>query len=98
RWNGGATAQNRAMVAVVGSDGKVVVQDERPVGGDGPDENGQPGELHRLTIPPRVPPGQYALTVRVTSGPARAPLPVTTGPGKGESTIVLRALTVERSP
>mgnify|MGYP000919707592 CR=1 FL=1 len=98
RWRGPGTAQDRALVAIMGADGRVVVQDERPVGGDGPDENGQPGDLHRLTLPARVPPGQYALTVRVTDARTRQALPVTAGPGQGESSIVLRSLTVERAP
>jgi hypothetical protein len=98
RWDRPATAQGRTLIQVVGQDGQIVVQDERPLGSDGPDEQGQPGELHRLTIPPRTPPGAYRLVVRVQDGRSRAAQPVTAGPGAGGEVVTLRNLVVSRAP
>jgi hypothetical protein len=98
RWDRPSTAQERALIQVVGPDGRIVVQDERPLGSDGPDEQGQPGELHRLTIPPRTPPGAYRLVVRVQDGRTRAALPVTGGPSAGGEVVAVRDLVVSRAP
>jgi hypothetical protein len=98
RWDRAASAQERAVVAVLAADGRTVVQDELPLGADGPDERGQPGELHRLTVPPRTPPGTYRLVARVLDGRGRAPLPVSAGPEVGQDLVPLRELSVERAP
>lgn len=98
RWDRPAGSQERVTLQVVATDGRVVVQDERPVGDDGPDEQGQPGELHRLTIPPRTPPGPYRLVARVQDGRTRAGLTVTDGPGIGGELVLVRELVVSRAP
>jgi hypothetical protein len=98
RWDRATSAQERAVVAILGSDGQVVAQDERPLGADGPDEKGQPGELHRLTVPPRTPPGTYRLAAWVLDGRSRTVLPATSAPRAGEESLLLRQLQVERAP
>jgi hypothetical protein len=98
RWDRAGSGPERVLVQMVASDGKIVVQDERPAGSDGPDEQGQPGELHRLTIPPRTPPGTYRLIVRVQDGRTRAALPVTAGPGAGGDIVAVRDLMVSHAP
>jgi hypothetical protein len=98
RWDRSTAANERAAVAIVGPDGRVVVQDERPVGDDGPDERGQPGEIHRLTIPRGTPPGGYQLVVRVVDPRARANLPAMIGDQPASESVVLRTLNVERGP
>jgi hypothetical protein len=98
RWDRPASNQERVLVQVLAPDGKVVVQDERPLGSDGPDDQGQPGEVHHLTIPPRTPPGAYRLVARIHDGRTRAALPVTAGPGSGGEIVPLRDLTVSRAP
>ncbi|MCC6179056.1 MAG: glycosyltransferase family 39 protein [Chloroflexi bacterium] len=95
RWDRPANQGERAAVAVVSRDGRVVVEDERPVGADGPNEYGQPGEIHRLTVPSGVAAGEYALTVRIVESGARTALTVTSGPHTGTDSVPLRALTVE---
>ncbi len=55
-----------AFVHVLGPDGQVVAQhDAAPVGGFTPTTRWRPGEIimdtHRLTLPPDLPPGRYAL-------------------------------------
>ena len=94
RWDRPAERGEHVNVALVGPDGQVLVQDARPVGADGPDENGQPGEVHRLTIPNRPPAGEYRLVVRVTEGRGRPTLPVTAGPSAGHEDVTLRAVQV----
>jgi hypothetical protein len=98
RWDKPSSNQERVSVQVLASDGKVVVQDERPLGSDGPDEQGQPGEIHHLTIPPRTAAGTYRLVARVQEGRTRAAVPVTAGPGAGGEIVPLRDLTVSRAP
>jgi hypothetical protein len=98
RWNRAPSAELRATVAIQAPDGRVVVQDERPVGADGPDERGQPGEIHRLTIPARTPRGEYRLAVRVVDPRARAPLPSTPSREPGQDWIVLRPVSVGTGP
>lgn len=98
RWDRPAASQERVLVQLLAQDGRIVVQDERPLGSDGPDDQGQPGELHRLTIPPRTPPGSYRLVVRVQDGRTRAALPVTAGPGSGKESVPVRELVVSRAP
>jgi hypothetical protein len=98
RWDHPTTAQERVMVQVLGTDGRVAIQDERPLGADGPDEHGQPGEMHRLTIPPRTPPGSYRLQIRVQDGRTRSGLPVTAGPGYGYEWLPIRDLVLSRAP
>ncbi len=94
RWDRPAERGEQANIALVGPDGGAFVQDERPVGADGPDENGQPGQLHRLTIPNRPRTGDYRLVVRVTEGRGRAALPVTSGPATGPDEVTLRSFQV----
>jgi hypothetical protein len=98
RWDRTAGNQERVAVQVLASDGKVVVQDDRPLGSDGPDAQGRPGEVHHLTVPPRTPPGTYRLIARVQDGRTRAAVPVTAGPGSGGEIVPLRDLTVGRAP
>ena len=98
RWDRGPEAGERAVVAIVGPDGRVAVQDERPVGGDGPDAQGRPGEIHTLMIPRATPPGEYRLAVRVVDPRTRASLPVSAGQQVGGDTVVLRTLSVGRAP
>jgi Dolichyl-phosphate-mannose-protein mannosyltransferase len=98
RWDRPAAADERVVVAIAGPDGRVVAQNERPVGSDGPDEQGRPGEIHTLTVPRGTPAGEYRLTVRVVDPRARVSLPVTSGPAAGQDTIVLRTLTIGRAP
>ena len=94
RWDSPANRGEQAGIALVGPDGSVLVQDERPAGADGPDENGQPGEIHRLTIPNRPPAGEYRLVARVTEGRGRPALPATSGPAAGAGEVTLRTIQV----
>jgi hypothetical protein len=98
RWDRPAGSEERVTLQVVGVDGRIVAQDERPAGADGPDEHGQPGELHRLTIPLRTPPGPYRLVARIQDGRTRAGLTVTDGPGVGGELVPVRELVVSRAP
>ena len=98
RWDRPVTADERVVVAITGPDGRVVAQNERPVGGEGPDEQGRPGEIHTLMVPRGAAPGEYQLTARVIDPRTRASLPVTAGPAAGQDTIVLRTLTIGRAP
>ena len=95
RWDRAPAAGERATVQLLAADGRVAVQDERPLGADGPDASGRPGETHRLTVPPRTPPGGYRLVVRVGDPRARANLPVTDGAGAGTDVAPLRTVVVE---
>lgn len=97
RWDRLAGHGERAVVAVLAPDGRVVVQDERPLGDDGPDEHGQPGETHRLTLPARTPPGTYWLAARAL-GRGGAALPVTAGGRLGDDWVILRDLQVGTGP
>jgi hypothetical protein len=97
RWDRPAAQQERVLVQVLGPDGRIVVQDDRPAGSDGPDAQGQPGEVHRLTIPPRTPPGTYRLVVRVQDGRTRAGLSVMAGAGAGSEVVPVRDLVVSRA-
>ncbi|MCC7372243.1 MAG: glycosyltransferase family 39 protein [Chloroflexi bacterium] len=98
RWDRPATAGERVVVGVVAADGRLLVQDERPLGADGPNAEGQPGELHRLTLPRQTAPGTYRLTLRVQDGRTRAAVPVTGGPQSGQESVLLREIVVERTP
>lgn len=98
RWNQVPSTESRVTVAIQAADGRSVVQDERPVGADGPDERGQPGEIHRLTIPARTPKGDYRLAVRVADPRARAPQPSTPSREPGQEWIVLRPVSVGTAP
>ena len=62
------------------------------------DEHGQPGEIHRLTIPARTPKGDYRLAVRVADPRARAPQPSTPSREPGQEWIVLRPVSVGVAP
>ena len=98
RWDRAPATALRVTLAVQAADGRTVVQDERAVGADGPDEHGQPGEIHRLTIPARTPPGTYRLAVRVIDPRARAPQPSTPSREPGQDWLPLRTLTVGAAP
>jgi hypothetical protein len=98
RWNQAPPSELRVTVAIQAPDGRAVVQDERPVGVDGPDELGQPGEIHRLTIPARTPKGEYRLAVRVLDPRARAPQPSTPSREPGQDWITLRPVTIGAAP
>jgi hypothetical protein len=98
RWDRATAAQERVVVAILTADGHAVVQDERPVGADGPDERGQPGDLHRLTMPPSTPPGPHRLAIRVLDGRSRTAVPVTGGSLAGQEWVTLRDLVVSRAP
>jgi hypothetical protein len=93
RWDRPTTHVERVLVSIVGADGKVVVQDERQLGADGPNAQGQPGDLHRLTLPKAVTPGTYQLVARVQDGRTRAAVPVA-----GSEQLILREIVVERTP
>ena len=75
-----------------------VVQDERKVGEDGPDQRGRPGDLHRLTVPPRTAPGTYRLALRVVDGQTRATVPASGSSAADGDWLVVRDLAVTRSP
>ena len=94
RWDRPAEHGELVSLALVAPDGRILVQDARPVGADGPDANGQPGEVHRLTIPNRPRAGEYRLVARVTEGRGRPPLPVTVGPATGADELTLRTFRV----
>jgi len=94
RWDRAADRGELVNVALVGPDGRVLVQDERPVGADGPDEQGLPGGIHRLTIPNRPLPGEYRVVARVTEGRGRPGQAVTAGPDVGSDTVTLRTILV----
>jgi hypothetical protein len=99
RWDRAAGNQERVVVAILDGDGRAIVRDERPVGGDGPDERGQPGDLHRLTVPPRTPPGQYRLAIQVQDGQRRPVPPISSaGRPEGDEWLTIRDLTVSRAP
>ena len=91
RWDGAPRDEDRAAVLLLAPNGRVVVQDERPVGADGPDSGGRLGEVHRMTVPAGTPPGEYRLTIRVVESRGRMSL-VTS---EGLDLLVLRPLTVE---
>jgi hypothetical protein len=97
RWDRPA-ARERVAVALLADDAQAIVRDERPVGADGPDEHGQPGDMHRLTVPPRASPGRYRLAIRVQDVQGRAVLPASGGPVVGDAWVTLRELTVSRAP
>jgi hypothetical protein len=98
RWERPAPAQERVVVAILAPDGRPVVQDERQVGEDGPDARGQPGDLHRLTVPPRTPPGTHRLAMRVLDGRSRATLAAAGSPAVEGEWLILRDLAVTRAP
>ena len=98
RWDRAPAAQERVIVAILSDDGRPVVQDERKVGEDGPDERGQPGDLHRLTVPPRTPPGTYRLALRLVDGQSGATLPAAGSSVADGDWLVVRDLAVTRSP
>ena len=98
RWERATPAQERVIVAILGPDGRPVVQNERKVGEDGPDERGQPGDLHRLIVPPRTPPGTYRLALRVADGQSRATLAATGSSAADGDWLIVRDLAVTRSP
>ncbi|HYU17148.1 MAG TPA: hypothetical protein VEQ11_00435 [Chloroflexota bacterium] len=98
RWDRPPSGDERAAVALVGFDGRQIIQDERQVGADGPDEAGQPGEIHRLTIPSGTPPAEYRLAVRVTDPRARVTLQFAAGPRAGSDTLALRTIVVRAGP
>jgi hypothetical protein len=93
RWDRPTTNGERVLVSIVGADGRAIVQDERQLGADGPDAQGQPGDLHRLALPKQVTPGTYQLIVRVQDGRSRAAVPVA-----GGEQLALREIVVERTP
>jgi hypothetical protein len=98
RWERPA-GRERIEVAVRGLDGQVVVREVRPVGADGPNEQGQPGDLVRLTVPPRTPPGSYTLAIRVLDESGRSLPPVASASlPDGDAWVTLRDLTVSRAP
>jgi len=96
RWDRSTAA--RVIVELLGPDGRAVAQADRPLGDDGPDAQGQPGEIHRLTVPPRTPPGSYRLALRVLDGQSRAPLAVAAGAQAEQSQLMLREFRIERAP
>jgi hypothetical protein len=98
RWDRAPAAQERVIVAILGPDGRPVVQDERKIGEDGPDQRGQPGDLHRLTVPARTAPGTYRLVLRVVDGRTRATVPASGGSAADGDWLVVRDLAVTRSP
>lgn len=83
-----------SRVSLVNAGGRVVADDERIVGADGPDETGRPAELHRLTVPARTPPGEFSLAIRVLDARGRLAAPVSVT----EESLDLRKVTVERAP
>jgi hypothetical protein len=93
RWDRPASGGELVRVSIVGQDGRVAVQDERHLGADGPNAEGQPGNLFRLTLPRQAAPGTYQLAVRVQDGRTRAALPVA-----GGEQLILREIVVERAP
>jgi hypothetical protein len=99
RWTQSAGERERVVVAILLPTQHAVVQSARPYGADGPDENGQPGDIHRLVVPPRTPPGTYRLAIRVhdprgRGGPIISP---TTGNAWNEW-ATLHELTVSPAP
>jgi hypothetical protein len=76
RWDRALSPRDRVTVAILRDDGQTVVRVERQIGADGPDERGQPGDQHRLTVPPRTAPGSYRLAVRAQDAQGRVLRPV----------------------
>jgi Dolichyl-phosphate-mannose-protein mannosyltransferase len=98
RWDLGGADQAWVAVAILATDGRAIVRDERPIGADGPDERGQPGDIHRLTVPPRTPPGSYRLAIRVQDARGRGLPPVSaTGLPFADEWVTLRDLTVSEA-
>jgi hypothetical protein len=99
RWDRALSARDRVTVAMLRDDGQIIVRDERQIGADGPDERGQPGDQHRLTVPPRTPPGSYCLAVRAqdAQGHVMRPVGADSVPFADEW-LTLRELTVSRAP
>ncbi len=95
RWDRTAEGDERAAVQLLAPDGRVAVQDERPLGADGPDASGRLGEVHRLTVPPRTPPGEYRLVVRVSDPRQRGSLTVVNSTSGETEAVTLRTMTVE---
>jgi len=94
RWDAPAPGDERSTVLLLGPGDRAIVQDERPVGADGPDPEGRPGEVHRLTVPPRTAAGEYRLAVRVSDPRGAGSLPPTAGE-EGIDWVVLRTVVVE---
>jgi len=94
RWDRAPAGGEQAVVALVGADGATLAQDARPVGDDGPDGYGRPGEIHRLTIPNRPRAGEYRLMVRVTEGRGRGALSIVGGQEPGTDHATLRTVRV----
>jgi hypothetical protein len=97
RWSRGAVDRERVVVAILTPDEQAVVRSQRPYGDDGPDAHGQPGDIHRLTVPPRTPPGSYRLAIRVEDPRGRG-LPIVNDWGQPLSSewVTLRDLTVSQ--
>jgi hypothetical protein len=93
RWDRAASSGEVVRLSLLGPDGRMIVQDERGLGADGPNADGQPGNLFRLTLPRQTPPGTYTLSVRVHDSPTRTALPVS-----GGEHLILREVVVERAP
>jgi hypothetical protein len=99
RWDRALSSRDRVTVSILRDDGQIVVRDERQIGADGPDERGQPGDQHRLTVPPRTPPGSYRLAVRAHDAEGRVIRPVGADSVPFASEwLTLRELTVSRAP
>ena len=94
RWDAAAPGDERSTVLLLGPADRVIAQDERPVGADGPDPDGRPGEVHRLAVPPRTAAGEYRLAVRVSDPRGAGSLPPTAGEA-GADWVVLRTVVVE---
>ena len=95
RWDRVSDGREQAALLLLDQAGRVVVQDQRPLGADGPDQLGRPGEIHRLTVPPRTAAGEHLLGVRVIDPSARASLPVAGDSQASVDTAVLRTIVVE---
>jgi hypothetical protein len=80
RWDRAGSDGERVVVAIFALDRQPIVRDQTQIGADGPDEHGQPGEIHRLTLPARTPPGRYRLAFRVEDRAGR-PLPIVVADG-----------------
>jgi len=99
RWTHAAGERERTVVAILLPTEQAVVQSARPLGADGPDENGQPGDIHRLVVPPRTPPGTYRLAIRVEDPRGRGlPIMASDGATPGNEWATLHELTVSPSP
>ncbi|MFN8521711.1 MAG: glycosyltransferase family 39 protein [Chloroflexota bacterium] len=72
RWEAGLPEGGLSRLTLQDAAGRGVAQDQRPLGGDGPDVRGLPGDRHVLMVPARTPRGQYDVVAAFAGLPGGA--------------------------